>query len=427
MNVLVLGAGGREHALSWAIARSPLCDELWCVPGNGGTAKIAPAFPLDISQHDAVITACRARSVDLVIIGPEQPLVDGLSDSLRGAGIAVFGPDAGAAQLEGSKAYAKDFMARHGIPTAACHVFEESEALQAHLAQCPVPVVVKADGLAAGKGVLICMDRAEALAAGAAMTEEKRFGDAGARVVVEEFMLGEEASLLAFVDGETVVPLAPLQDHKRRFDGDEGPNTGGMGAYTPVPAMTSALTEQAVREVLLPAARGLVADGTPYRGVLYAGLMLTDQGPRVVEFNCRFGDPECQPLVLAAATDLLPLFMATAQGDLAAAEPLRWHAGAVCCVVMVSGGYPGAYPKGRSITQVPDDSEHCVVFHAGTRQDGDRLLTSGGRVLGITARGTDLAEARTRAYDVARTIDWEGAAFRNDIGWRALVSEEKTP
>jgi len=425
MKVLVLGGGGREHALSWAIARSPRCDDVWCVPGNGGTAELAPSFPLDVTRHDAVISACRERSIDLVVIGPEQPLVEGLADSLRAAGVAVFGPDAAAAQLEGSKAYAKDFMARHGIPTAACHVFDESEALQEHLAECPVPVVVKADGLAAGKGVLICMDRAQALAAGVAMTEEKRFGEAGARVVVEEFMLGEEASLLAFVDGETVVPLAPLQDHKRRFEGDEGPNTGGMGAYTPVPAMTSDLTEQAVREVLLPAARGLVADGTPYRGVLYAGLMLTEQGPRVVEFNCRFGDPECQPLVLAAETDLLPLFMATAQGQLASAEPPRWHAGVVCCVVMVSDGYPGPYSKGLSINDLPLDSDDCVVFHAGTRRDGDHLVTSGGRVLGITARGASLASARSRAYDVVAAIDWEGASFRNDIGWRSLASEEK--
>jgi len=423
MHVLVLGGGGREHALSWAIARSPLCDSVSCVPGNGGTHSFAPGFPLDLTDHAAVVAACRERDVGLVVVGPEQPLVDGLADSLRAAGVPVFGPSAGAAQLEGSKAYAKEFMARHGIPTAACDVFEDGAALRAHLATCPVPVVVKADGLAAGKGVLMCMTRGDAIEAGRAMSEERRFGSAGAKVVVEEFMAGEEASLLAFVDGETVVPLPPLQDHKRRFDGDEGPNTGGMGAYSPVPAMTAALTQRAIDEVLLPAARGLVADGTPYRGVLYAGLMLTETGPRVVEFNCRFGDPECQPLVLAAESDLLPALLATANGTLAETPAITWFDGAVCCVVLVSGGYPGAYPKGVAIDALPADSAETVVFHAGTQRRDGRLFTSGGRVLGVTARGRDFQEARGRAYAVVDSIHWEGVAFRADIGWRALVGE----
>ena len=420
MRVLILGGGGREHALAWAIARSPDCEQAWCVPGNGGTGALAPFFPLDVSDHAAVAQACRERSVDLVVIGPEQPLVDGLADALRAEDIAVFGPSAAAARLEGSKAFAKDFMARHGIPTAACHVFDDGDALRAHLATCPVPVVVKADGLAAGKGVLICMTRDDAVAAGEAMAAERRFGAAGSTVVVEEFMEGEEASLLAFVDGETVVPLPPLQDHKRRFDGDAGPNTGGMGAYTPVPAMTGTLWEQAMAEVLRPAARGLVADGTPYRGLLYAGLMLTEQGPRVVEFNCRFGDPECQPLVFAAESDLLPLLHATAEGRLAEAEPPRWYDGAVCCVVLVSDGYPGSYTKGHVIDGIPEPADDVVVFHAGTRSAQNGLVTAGGRVLGVTARGADLHEARERAYAVARQISWEGVSFREDIGWRAL-------
>ncbi|MCO4769338.1 MAG: phosphoribosylamine--glycine ligase [Deltaproteobacteria bacterium] len=423
MQILVLGGGGREHALSWAIARSPRCSQVFCVPGNGGTQAVAPSFPLDVTDHRAVVAACEARSIDLVVVGPEQPLVDGLADALRAAGIAVFGPDAAPAQLEGSKSFAKEFMARHGIPTAAYDVFDDGEALIAHLASCPVPVVVKADGLAGGKGVLICMDRAEAVAAGQAMAREHRFGAAGARVVVEEFMEGEEASLLALVDGETVVVLPPLQDHKRRFDGDEGPNTGGMGAYSPVPAMTQGLIDQAVREVLEPAARGLVADGTPYRGVLYAGLMLTSTGPRVVEFNCRFGDPECQPLILALTSDLLPLLDATARGVLADQPLPSVRDGAVCCVVMVSGGYPGSYPKGMTISGIPVDDEDVVVFHAGTRLDEGDLVTSGGRVLGVTARGDSFAQARSRAYDVVRMIQWEGAAFREDIGWRALQGE----
>ena len=424
MNVLVLGGGGREHALSWVIARSPLCERVWCVPGNGGTTDIAPSFPLDVSDHAAVIAACQERDVTLVVIGPEKPLVDGLADALRAAGVAVFGPDAGAAQLEGSKSFAKDFMARHAIPTADCYVFDDGDALQEHLAACPVPVVVKADGLAAGKGVLVCMTREEAVSAGEAMATEQRFGAAGARVVVEEFMEGEEASLLALVDGETVVPLPPLQDHKRRFDGDEGPNTGGMGAYSPVPAMTPDLIQRAVDEVLVPAAKGLVADGTPYRGVLYAGLMLTATGPRVVEFNCRFGDPECQPLMLALTSDLLPLLAATARGELAAAAAPTVADAAVCCVVMVSGGYPGAYPKGLPITGIPRDEEDLVVFHAGTRRDDGQLVTSGGRVLGITARGADFKEARARAYEAVGRIRWDGAAWREDIGWRALTTSQ---
>jgi phosphoribosylamine--glycine ligase len=427
MRVLVLGGGGREHALSWAIARSPLCTAVFCVPGNGGTQALAPSFPLDVTDHEAVIAACRERAVDLVVIGPEQPLVQGLGDALRAAGIAVFGPDRAAAQLEGSKAHAKEFMARHGIPTADCAVFDDGEALADHLSRCPVPVVVKADGLAAGKGVLICMSREEAVEAGRAMMQERRFGAAGARVVVEEFMQGQEASLLAFVDGETVVPLAPLQDHKRRFAGDEGPNTGGMGAYTPVPALTGSLLQQAVETILRPAARGLVADGTPYRGVLYAGLMLTSTGPRVVEFNCRFGDPECQPLVLAARSDLLPLLDATARGELAGQAAPEWFDGAACCVVMVADGYPGPYGKGAPIAPLPADTADCVVFHAGTRWDGQTLVTAGGRVLGVTARGVDFAEARARAYACVRAISWEGAAWRDDIGWRALHEAETRP
>jgi len=424
MNVLVLGGGGREHALCWAISRSPSCDSLWCCPGNGGTAAIAPSFPLDVADHEAVVAACRARGVDLVVVGPEQPLVDGIGDALRAAGIAVFGPSAGAAMLEGSKAHAKDFMARHGIPTAGCDVFEDGEQLIAHLRTCPVPTVVKADGLAGGKGVLICTTREEAVAAGEAMAHEQRFGAAGKRVVVEEFMEGEEASLLAFVDGETVIPLPPLQDHKRRFDGDEGPNTGGMGAYSPVPAMDDALIAQAVREVLEPAAKGLVADGTPYQGVLYAGLMLTDAGPKVVEFNCRFGDPECQPLMLALASDLLPYLATTAQGELASLDPPEVHDGAVCCVVVVSGGYPGAYPKGLPIAGIPEDADDCVVFQAGTRQADGGLVTSGGRVLGVTARGATFPDARARAYDAVAAIHFEGSAYRRDIGWRALAQTD---
>ena len=426
MRVLVLGGGGREHALAWKIARSPACEAVLVAPGNAGTAALGRNLSVDLSSADAVIAAVEEHSIDLVVVGPEQPLVDGLTDVLRRRRIAVFGPSAAAARLEGSKSFAKDFMARHGIPTAAHHVFIAPEPLLDHLAVCPVPVVVKADGLAAGKGVIVCMTRAEALDAGRAMALERRFGSAADQVVVEEFMAGEEATVLALLDGETVVVLAPSQDHKRRFDGDEGPNTGGMGAYTPVPAMSDALLRQVRREVLEPAARGLVADGTPYQGLLYAGLMLTEAGPKVVEFNCRFGDPECQPLMLGLTSDLLPLLAATAHGELAGEPPPAWYGGAVCCVVMVAAGYPGSYPQGAAITGIPAPTDDVVVFHAGTRADGDAVLTAGGRVLGVTARGSDFVAARAAAYATVDRIGWEGAAFRTDIGWRAIATATET-
>ena len=425
MRVLVLGGGGREHALVWKIAASHGCEAVYCAPGNAGTAQVGTNLAVSPGDANAVLATVRDRAIDLVVVGPEQPLVDGLTDTLRAHGVAVFGPSAAAAQLEGSKSFAKDFMARHGIPTAGHAVFTDAAALTAHLATCPVPVVVKADGLAAGKGVIVCMTRGEAVEAGRVMAEERRFGAAADRIVVEEFMAGEEATVLALVDGETVVPLAPSQDHKRRFDGDAGPNTGGMGAYTPVPATDAALLDRIRTEVLEPAARGLVADGMPYQGLLYAGLMLTDAGPKVVEFNCRFGDPECQPLMMAMESDLLPLLAATARGELAAQPAPTWFDGAVCCVVMVSGGYPGSYPKGLPITGIPAPTDAVVVFHAGTRLDGDSLVTSGGRVLGVTARGQDFRAARAAAYAVVDTITWEGAAFRTDIGWRAIAGQEE--
>ncbi len=422
MNVLVIGGGGREHALCWKLARSPLCDSLYCAPGNAGTATVAKNLELDVGDGAAVVEACRERDVSLVVIGPEAPLVAGLADTLSTAGIAAFGPSAAAAQLEGSKSFAKEFMQRHGIPTAGAHVFDDGAALQAHVETCPIPTVVKADGLAGGKGVLICTTRDEARAAGEAMAVEGRFGDAGSRVVVEEFMEGEEATIFALVDGESVVMLQASQDHKRRFDGDAGPNTGGMGAYTPVPAVDDEVFARAVNEVLLPTARGMAADGMPYRGLLYAGLMLTAEGPHVVEYNVRFGDPECQPILLAMESDLLPLLLATAQGRLDEAEPPVFFDGATLCVVLVSGGYPGPYDKGLPIAGADAEvDENVVVFHAGTRRaDDGTLLTSGGRVLGVTARGATVVQARDRAYAAARTIHWDGVDFRTDIAARAI-------
>ncbi len=422
MRVLVIGGGGREHALCWKIARSPLCEQLFACPGNAGIAEVASLVHFDVTDHSDVLESCSEFGIDLVIVGPEAPLCDGLADTLRAAGIAVFGPSAAASQLEGSKAWAKAFMARHGVPTADAWAFDDADALSAHLSTCPVPVVVKADGLAGGKGVLICMNREEALEAARAMTTEARFGDAASCVVVEEFMVGEEASVFALVEGDTVVPLQPLQDHKRRFDGDQGPNTGGMGAYTPVPAVDGAMLQRIVDEVLVPVAEGLCTEGTPYRGLLYAGLMLTDEGPRVVEFNCRFGDPECQPLLLALDSDLLPLLAATAKGELAGVEAPVFAGGASLCVVLVSEGYPGSYPTGRRIDGLESlaGREDVVVFHAGTVEVDGHTETAGGRVLGVTARGPSVEEARRLAYEAVELISFEGMGFRNDIAHRAL-------
>ena len=423
MRVLVIGGGGREHALCWKIAQSERCEALFCGPGNAGAAEVATLVPeLDASDHDGVVRHCAELDIDLVVVGPEQPLVDGLSDALRERGVVTFGPSAAAARLEGSKSFAKDFMARAGIPTAACSIFDDGAALLEHLGRCPLPTVVKADGLAAGKGVLICTTREEALAAGRAMVQERRFGEAGARVVVEDFLEGEEASFLALVDGETVVPLLPSQDHKRRGEGDTGPNTGGMGAYVPVPSVDAAVERRVLDEVLRPAARQAVADGTPYSGLLYAGLMLCADGPRVVEFNCRFGDPECQPLMVSLESDLLELLWATACGELAAAPAPRWREGATICVVLVSGGYPGKYSRGLPIAGLDDSVADTVVFHAGTARDhAGRVVNAGGRVLGVCGSGVSLTQAARRAYARVDQIQWEGSAYRRDIGWRALA------
>lgn len=424
MRVLVLGGGGREHALCWSIARSPRCEQVFCCPGNAGTAQVASTLSFDVSDHGAVLGACRSEGIDLVVVGPEAPLVAGLADDLRAAGVSVFGPSAGAAQLEGSKAWANAFMARHGVPTARSWTFTDGGALTAFLQDCPIPIVVKADGLAAGKGVVVATERSQALDAARAMTQDRRFGSAGDCVVVEEFMPGEEASVFALVDGETVRVFQPCQDHKRRFDGDAGPNTGGMGAYTPVPAVDDALLSQIRAEVLEPMARGLAAEGLLYRGLLYAGLMLTPDGPKVVEFNVRFGDPECQPLLLALEDDLLPLLAATAAGELAACPEPRFHAGATLCVVLVSEGYPGAYPKGRRIRGLEDHAD-VVVFHAGTEVAGEETVTSGGRVLGVTARGEDVSQARARAYAAVAEIQFEGMGYRTDIAHRALARSSR--
>ena len=405
MKVMVIGGGGREHALVWRIGQSPMVDSVAVTDDN-------PGFPSEAATvtGDPVAWAT-ANGVGLVVVGPEAPLADGVADRLRAAGVPVLGPSASAAQLESSKAFAKAFMDRHQIPTAAWSVHSDRDSARAAISG---PCVVKADGLAAGKGVIVADTAEEALAA-VDEVFSGRFGAAGARVVVEERLTGPELSVIALCDGERVVPLMPCRDHKRRFDNDAGPNTGGMGAVCPPADASAALVEQVVADVLAPTVAGMAAEGSPFRGVLYAGLMLTPDGPKVLEFNVRFGDPECQPLMMMADEDLVPWFLAAAEGRLPRGR-IRWRPGVACCVVMVSGGYPGAYPKGVAITGVPDPSDDLVVFTAGARERDGQLVTSGGRVLGVTGWGADFPAARDRAYAAVSAIQFEGAGWRSDIG-----------
>ena len=417
MNVLLIGGGGREHALAWKLRQSPLLDILYCAPGNAGIAEVAKCVALDIANHDAVIRFCREKDIALVVIGPEAPLVAGLADDLEAAGIKVFGPSAAAAQLEGSKGFTKDLCAEYGIPTASYRRFADAHAAKAHVKTQALPIVVKADGLAGGKGVTVAASRDEAEAA----IDACFAGALGAEVVIEEFLEGEEASFFALVDGTAALPLATAQDHKRAFDGDKGPNTGGMGAYSQAPIMTPALCARVMEEIVIPTVRVMRARGTPFKGVLYAGLMIKDRAPKLIEYNVRFGDPEAQVLMMRLESDLLPALLATAEGRLGKLV-LNWHDEAALCVVMAAKGYPGAYEKGteiRGLGEAGADPD-VQVFHAGTKLDGTQLLADGGRVLGVTARGKDIAEAKRRAYRAVDKIDWPGGFCRRDIGWRAL-------
>jgi phosphoribosylamine--glycine ligase len=424
MNVLLIGSGGREHALAWAILASPLLGKLYCAPGNAGIAEIAECVALDAADHAAVVRFCQDTRIDLVVVGPEAPLVAGLADDLAAAKIKVFGPSRAAARLEGSKGFTKDFCAVHGIPTAAYARFEDRAAALGYIERQPLPIVVKADGLAAGKGVTI----AETLEA-AATAIDACFSGAlgGGGVVIEEFLAGEEASFFALVDGSHAIPLASAQDHKRAFDGDKGPNTGGMGAYSPAPVVTPEIARRAMDEIIWPTVKGMAARGTPYRGVLYAGLMITTSGPKLIEYNVRFGDPETQVLMLRLKSDLLAALLATADGVLNAFD-VRWYDDAALTVVMAAQGYPGDYAKGGDIRGI--DAARAIegveVFHAGTRRDGERILAAGGRVLNVTARGRTLTEARARAYEAVARIDWPEGFYRSDIGWRALHLENMT-
>ena len=423
MRVLVVGSGGREHALVWKIARSPRVSRVLAAPGSDAIQAIASCFPAVRAEDGAaLVSLCRAEAVELVVIGPEAALAAGVSDRLRDAGFPVFGPSAAAARLESSKAFAKRFMARHRIPTAAFEVFEDLAAASRHVRAHPGPCVVKADGLAAGKGVAVCDGPDQALAALAEMMAERRFGAAGERVVIEERLAGEEVSFYAITDGETIVSLAAAQDHKRALDGDRGENTGGMGACSPPPGFPASVEKRVIEEIVYPTVRGMAADGCPYSGVLYVGLMIDASGtPRVVEYNARFGDPETQPLVLRMEGDLVGLLEGAAHGRLGAAAPLGWSDASVC-VVLASGGYPRAFETGHPIEglEQAERDPQVVVFHAGTRRDASgRFVTAGGRVLGVTARGATLVEARDRAYTAVDQIRFEGRQLRRDIAARA--------
>ncbi len=424
MRILVVGSGGREHALCWAIAASPLCDKLYCAPGNAGIAQEAECVAIGAEDIDGLLAFARDEAIDYVVVGPEAPLVAGLVDRLEAAGIKAFGPSAAAAVLEGSKGFVKDLCAAHGIPTAAYGRFTDPEAAKAFVRERGAPIVVKADGLAAGKGVVIAETLEAAEAAVDAALSEGVFGAAGAEVVIEEFLEGEEASFFALVDGETALPLATAQDHKRAFDGDSGPNTGGMGAYSPAPVMTPELEARVMAEIIEPTVAAMKAAGRPYKGVLYAGLMITAEGPQLIEYNARFGDPECQVLVMRLMSDLLPALIATSDGVLKSFD-LRWYPEPAVTVVMAAHGYPGSYEKGTEIKGLEGmDNEDLVVFLAGTKRDAEgRLLAVGGRVLNVTALGKSVAEAQARAYAAIEQIDWPGGFCRRDIGWRAVARE----
>lgn len=420
MNILILGSGGREHALAWAVMQNPKCDKLIVAPGNAGIARIAECASLDILDGAAVVGFAEDNSIDFVIVGPEAPLAAGVADDLRAAGFRVFGPSAAAARLEASKSFTKEICDAAGAPTAAYGHFTEAAAAKAHVRAQGAPIVVKADGLAAGKGVIVAMTEAEALAAIDDMFGGE-FGSAGAEVVIEEFMEGEEASFFVLCDGENVLPIGTAQDHKRIGEGDTGPNTGGMGAYSPAPVLTDAVAQMALDQIVKPTMAEMARRGTPYQGVLYVGLMIKDGAPRLVEYNVRFGDPECQVLMMRLGAQAMDLMQAAADGRLADAQ-VQWADDHAMTVVMAAKGYPGSYAKGEAIGGLDGlpETSHEMCFHAGTSRAEGKFLSAGGRVLNLTARGATLAEARDRAYAMADAIDWPGGVFRRDIGWRAL-------
>jgi phosphoribosylamine---glycine ligase len=425
MHILLLGSGGREHALAWKIASSPLVTRLWCAPGNAGIAREAECVALDIADHSAVLDFCKANDVELVVVGPETPLAAGIVDDLTAAGIKAFGPSRRAAQLEGSKGFTKDLCSEFSIPTGTYRRFDNADDALAYVRAQGAPIVVKADGLAAGKGVVVAKTLSEAEDA-IAMMFAGGFGAAGAEVVIEEFLSGREISFFALCDGETAIALASAQDHKRAFDHDEGPNTGGMGAYSPTPFVTPAIHDQIMTKIILPTVAGMKARGAPFRGVLYAGVMLTEQGPKLFEFNVRFGDPECQVLMLRMMSDIVPACLACCDGQLKNFD-LRWFADPAVTVVMAAKGYPGDYSKGGRIRGLDEAAkvEGVEIFHAGTAAKDGAIVANGGRVLNICASGKTVAEAQTRAYQAVDRIDWPDGFCRRDIAWQAVEQERE--
>lgn len=423
MNILLLGSGGREHALAWKIAASPLVEKLWCAPGNAGIAREAECVALDVANHAAVIDFCQRNAVDLVVVGPETPLAAGIVDDLAADGIKAFGPSKQAAQLEGSKGFTKDLCSEFDIPTGAYRRFDNAKDAVAYVRAQGAPIVVKADGLAAGKGVVVAQTLLEAEAA-IAMMFEGAFGSAGAEVVIEEFLSGREISFFALCDGETAIPLASAQDHKRVFDHDKGPNTGGMGAYSPTPFVTPEVHDQIMARIILPTVAGMKSRGTPFKGVLYAGVMLTAQGPKLFEYNVRFGDPECQVLMLRMMSDIVPALLASIDGQLRNFD-LRWYSDPALTVVMAAKGYPGDYIKGTRIDGLDDAAlvEGVEIFHAGTVAKDGAILANGGRVLNVCAMGQTVTEARDRAYQAVDRIKWPEGFCRRDIAWQAVEAE----
>ena len=421
MKVLVIGSGGREHALVWKIGQSPLVEKVYCAPGNPGTALLSENVNIKVDDLQGLLDFALREGVDLTVVGPELPLSLGIVDIFENKGLTIFGARKNAAMIEASKAFAKDLMKKYGVPTAAYGVFEEVEPAAAFIERIGTPIVIKADGLAAGKGVIIAGTREEAVAIVADMLSGNAFGEAGSKVVIEEFLTGEEASFLAFTDGKKILPLASAQDHKPVFDGDQGPNTGGMGAYSPAPVVTQSIHTKIMTEVMRRAVDGMASEGRPYRGVLYAGLMIDGENVKSLEFNARFGDPECQPLLMRMKSDIVPILMSVARGDLGETT-IEWHDKAAVCVVMASEGYPGSYRKGDEIRGLEEavKIEDMVVFHAGTAMKEGKPITAGGRVLGVTALGATVRDAINLAYRGVAAISWEGVHFRRDIGKKAL-------
>ncbi len=421
MKVLVVGNGGREHALVWKLAQSPLVSQLYCAPGNAGTAEQAENVPINADDILALLAFAREHAVDFTVVGPELPLALGIVDVFRAANLAIFGPTQQAAQLETSKAFAKALMGNYGIPTAPFRIFSDLKAAETFIDQHAMPIVIKADGLAAGKGAIVCQARDSARHALDQIMRARVFGDAGAQVVVEDFLRGEEVSFFALTDGTSLLPLPVCQDHKAAYDHDKGPNTGGMGAYSPVPAVNAGLSARIMADIMRPIVRAMAAEGRPYQGVLYAGLMLVDRQPYVIEFNARFGDPEAQSLLVRLESDILPLLQATTNRTLNR-QGCRWREDAAVCVVMASRGYPEAYERGMPITGIEQATRSAgvTVFHAGTARRDGHLVTNGGRVLGVTAEAPDLRQALDRAYQAVHCITWEGAHYRTDIGRKAL-------